>query len=231
MTDEGFLTRAEVEHLAEKLDHVRDLEREMAIALTGQTRPQAAGGYSRHQKPGSRPPYPIHIADLLDELGNELSTTCRDIEETRGHRYDAGCTLVAMADWITEQRFALSFMENGVETFDCLCKIIDRCRAAMGHITEDWSAYKVDDARRQALTAYEIEHVAKRLGEQGWGLNRQRVDRLKKAKKIRPVEMELVTVGDEDEGGKDGKGKVRKVDRFWMGEVLDAHLKTPRRRA
>lgn len=215
MTTDGFLTRAEVNHLSEKLGHVRDLESEMAIALTGETRAPSTG-YTRHQRPGSRPPYPIHIEDLLDRLTNELDAAADSICKHRGLDYDGGHTLSGRAAWINRYRFALSMIEDADQTFDRLCKIIDTCRRTMNHTDQEWSGYQVEEANRQILNAYQIEKLAKRIGEQGWGLNRQRIARLTKRGRLHPIR---TTTGDRD------------ANLYRLGDVLDAHAKTPRRGA
>lgn len=208
MTEEGFLSRAEIIHLAEKLSHVSDLEREMAIALTGQTRPRG-GGYTRHQKPGSKPPYPLHIADLLDELGNELTTTARDICEHRGLEYDGGSSIAGVAKWISHHRHALAFMAHAAELFEGMCSIIDRCQRAMNHIEAEHviDHARVEAANRQVVTREAMEKLAPKLGEAAKGLTARRV----KYMENRGV---LDRAGTDPDSG---------VAFYRLGDVLHAH--------
>lgn len=208
MSDQGFLTRAEVDLLAGKLDHVADIEAALALALSGQAaRLDGDGGRS---VPGSRPPYPIELEHVAAELGNELSTTVRYLQSERGLPDVDGGTMAACAAWLTRHRFALQLVEAGGECFDALCHQIDKTRRILGHrdamlVTDA----QVEAANRQLLTASQVEQIARRLGERGHGLNRQRVWRLVEAGKVRPS----------------GDGEPV----FRLGDVLAAHESTPRR--
>lgn len=214
MSIDGFLTRAEVDYLAEKLSHVPDLESEMAIALTGQSTSRGTGG--RRAKPGSRPPYPLHIEAMLDELKGELVGAVRHVIESRGIDYDGGDTLSGCAKWLIRWRFALSMMVDAGETFDGLCKVIDRARRTMQHEErEEFTQAQIDEANRLTYTTTDIELLAKRIGEAGHGLNRQRIWRLVAAGRLEPIK------------ALDPKSEPR----FMLGDVLEAHEKAPKRKS
>lgn len=207
--DVRYLTRAEVEYLAEKLDQLPEIERELAIALTGQTRsPDTSGPRSQ---PRSRPPYPVHIEVLLDELKAKLVTAVRDVEQTRGIVYESGDTITACGVWLKRHRVALQMMATGVKRFDSLCTIIDRCSNTLGrnHVAPLAPAEKAM-ARSAIVTASTIETVAKRVGAQG--LNDRRLRLLAKRGAVRSVS----TAAD---------GSIL----YRLGDVLDAHRDTPRR--
>lgn len=203
MSIDGFLTRAEVDYLAEKLSHVPDLESEMAIALTGQS--SARGNTGRRMKPGSRPPYPLHIEAMLDELKAELVGAVRHVIESRGIDYDGGDTLSGCSKWLIRYRFALSMMVDAGETFDGLCKVIDRARRTMQHEErEEISRAQVDAANRQVVTSSQVEVLARKLGEDFRTLNRKRVDYLRKRGVLR--------------------GECHDGEWFYrLGDVLEAH--------
>ncbi|MGB3602733.1 MAG: hypothetical protein WBA38_04175 [Gordonia sp. (in: high G+C Gram-positive bacteria)] len=225
MSTDGFLTRAEVDYLGEKLGHIPDLEREMAIALTGGATPKPDG--SRHGKPGSRPPYPLHIDAMLDELKAELVGAVRHVMDSRGIDYDSGDSLSGCSKWLIRYRFALSMMPDAGETFDGLCRVIDKARRVMAHEDRmEFTQAQVDEANKRAMTATGIATLAKRIGERGHGLNRQRVWRLVAAKKIEPI----AVLDQEWLTGPDGK-KVKPEARFLLGDVLDAHEKYPKRKS
>lgn len=207
MSEQVFLTRAEVDLLATKLEHVPDIEAALALALSGQSARVDSEGRAA---PASRPPYPVHLEDVRDELCNELSTTIRLLIEERGLSFDGGQSLAAYAAWLTRNRTALQLVDAGVECFNAICARIDATRRVLGHrdamlVTEA----QVEAANRQWLTASQVEQVARRLGERGHGLNRQRLWRLVEAGKVKPS----------------GSGEPV----FQLGDVLAAHETTPRR--
>lgn len=221
MSIDGFLTRAEVDYLAEKLSHVPDLESEMAIALTG--RSSARGNTGRRMKPGSRPPYPLHIEAMLDELKAELVGAVRHVIESRGIDYDGGDTLSGCSKWLIRYRFALSMMVDAGETFDGLCKVIDRARRTMQHEERmDFTEAHRKEANKKLMTAPGIEDLAKLIGEPGHGLNRQRISRLVNAGRLHPESGCVVL-------DKNGVPKDTRVYR--LGDVLDAHAEAPKRKS
>jgi len=214
VTTDGFLSRAEVDHLAEELSHISDIEREMAIALTGMPARQSSG--ARRPQPGSRPPYPLHIDAMLIELDTKLGAAVAHVAAARG--IDSAGTsgsLAAKAAWLTRYRFALSMMDDAGDTFDALCSVIDRARRMMNHIEPDpISPARVGAANRQLVTAWQVEKLAHKLGERGKGLNRQRISRLMHKGALHPV-----------------GGGTADTYLFQLGDVLAAHDASPRRRS
>ncbi|MFT4125092.1 MAG: hypothetical protein QM662_02525 [Gordonia sp. (in: high G+C Gram-positive bacteria)] len=178
-----FPSRAEVDELAQKLADLPTIEREFAIALTGQTRlPGPRGAITRRPQPDSRPPYPLHIADALDALKATLVAAVRDIEETRHLRYTGGDTITGCGTWLTRNRFALMLMDTGMAHWEHLCHEIDQCAHMLGEREAAYtvSQARVDAANRQRVTALEAERIARKLGDAGRGLTRQRVDKLRR---------------------------------------------------
>ncbi|UAW08346.1 helix-turn-helix DNA binding domain protein [Gordonia phage Whitney] len=209
MTDR-FLTRAEVDHLAGQLELLPEIEREIAIGLTGQTRMSESNGRSQ---PRSRPPYPVHLQVLCDDLKTELVSAVRDICESRTLDYSGADTITGAGKWIHHNRFALQLMESGVETFESLCKVIDRCGRTLGQDdAAPLAPAERDRARAAIVTVSTIEAVAKRVGAQG--LTSKRLRLLAKKSAVRPV----TTAAD---------GSVL----YRLGEVLDAHRDMPKRGA
>lgn len=206
-----YLTDAEVDYLADRLAQLPEIERELAIALAGQTR-QSDGSGPRSQ-PRSRPPYPIHLQVLADELKAKLVAAVRDIEETRGPVYDSGDTATACGVWLTRHRSALQTMESGVEIFDELCEVIDRATSCLGwNQSPPLGAAEREAARSAIVTASTVESIAKRVGAQG--LNDRRLRLLSKRGAVRSLGMAA-----------DGSVLYR------LGDVLDAHRDTPSRRS
>jgi hypothetical protein len=69
---------------------------------------------------------------------------------------------------------------------------------------------RMREANRQVVSVAQIEVLARRLGDIGYGLNRGRVQR-------------LVSAGQLYSCGRDGT-----ADFYYLGEVLDAHFRAPR---
>lgn len=205
-----YLTRAEVEHLADQLAKLPGLEVELAVAVTGVRR----GTAGRRSMPRSRPPYSIEMQQLIDDLANTLSTVIRDLCEQRGMVYDGGASVAGMGKWLHANRFGLQLIESGVESFNDVCSMIERCERAVSFRTldaplaaEDRS--KAEDARVSLST---VETVARRVGEVD--LTRGRLRRLIAQSKVRPLESPAA------------KGGV-KLYRF--GDIVAAHRDAPRK--
>lgn len=175
-----FISRAEIDYLRTKLETVASLEAEMAIALTGQSRMNDGPTTSR-PKPHSKPPYPIHLEDEIAELRNELTTVARDICETRGLIYDGGGSCAGVAKWLVRYRIALAMMPQAVDLFHGLCKQIDHCARMMNQHEEEYVLDRAmyERANRQVMTGVQIGKLAYKLGEQGKGLTRKRIDSLR----------------------------------------------------
>lgn len=208
--DDLTVTRAELEILKEKLEQVVDLERRMAIALTdGQSRMSDGGLGIRRPQPGSREPYSIHVDVLLDELQSELTTTVRHICESRGLSYEGSGYPTALSKWLIRYRVAIAVMPDGAEIFEKLCKLVDRCARSMNTTEREYviDQEMVNEANRSIVTLSTIEPIARKLGDVGKGLNRDRMRTLTKRGGLAHA--------SEDE---DTKTKF-----YRLGDVLEAH--------
>ena len=213
MTDEQqrFLSRADVEYLRDQLDALPEIEQDLAIALTAEIH-VAPSGSGRRTQPRSRPPYPIHLEALRDELKAELVAAVRDICETRGLTYDGADTITGCGAWLTRNRFALQLMDSGVKTFELLCKIINRSRRTLGYDDVAPLAPAEKSAARVAFVSLStIEAVARRCGE--YELTRKRLRWLAEREFVVPV-------------NKYPDGTLA----YRLGDVLDAHRDAPSRR-
>ena len=176
------VTRAEIAYLMNKLEQVSDLEGRMAVALTdGQSRNSDGGLGIRRPQPRSKEPYSLHVDTLLDELQNELTTTVRHICEVRGLNYKGGTYPSELATWLIQYRMAIPVMVDGAEIFEKLCKIIDRCGRSMNTVEREYviNASRLEAANRKVMTGVQIEKLAHKLGDDGKGLTRKRVDSLR----------------------------------------------------
>lgn len=179
-TTDFVLTDTELQTLARKLDTISDIELTAAIALTGGTTTPPALATTRPQ-PRSRPPYPLHLEAMLEKLYNELATTARDICEHRSVTYaGSGGSCVALARWISDYRTSLATMPQGVELYDGLIAACDEAARAVNQLDEDRaiSQEMVDAANRSIVTVATIETIARKLGDEGKGLGRERMQTL-----------------------------------------------------
>lgn len=173
------LTEAELRTLATKLDTIRDIELEAAIALTGQAS-NTQGPVTSRPQPRSKPPYPLHLQAMLERLYNELATTARDMSEHRGLSYGGGQSCYAVARWISDYRMSLATMPHGIELYDGLIEAIDRVAQAMNQAEDERviSQAMVEAANRSVVTVSSIEGIARKLGTEGKGLTRERMQTL-----------------------------------------------------
>lgn len=202
-----YLTRAEIDHLANQLAKLPGLEVELAIAVTGTRR----GTPTRRSVPRSRPPYSIEMQQLIDDLRATLVAVIRDLCEQRALDYDGTSSITGMGKWLTRHRYGLQLIESGVESFHDLCKVIAKCERALSFgdapaplAAEDRAL--AEDARVSLST---VETVARRVGEMD--LTRGRLRRLIRQSRVTPLTTAV-----------DGT----KLYRF--GDIVAAHRDTPR---
>lgn len=178
-----YLTRAEIDHLANELAKLPGIEAELAVAVTGMRR----GAPVRRAVPRSKPPYSIEMQSLIDDLRNTLVAVVRDLCEQHGLEYDGGRSISGIGKWLHANRFGLQLIESGVESFNDLCTIITRCERSLSWSSMDAplaaeDRAKAEDARVSLST---IEVVARRVGEMD--LTRGRLRRLIRESNLRPL--------------------------------------------
>lgn len=178
-----YLTRAEIDHLANELAKLPGIEAELAVAVTGSRR----GGVVRRSMPRSRPPYSIEMQSLIDDLRNTLVAVIRDLCEQRTLDYDGAGSISGMGKWLHANRFGLQLIESGVESFNDVCSVIQRCERSMAWSSMDAplaaeDRAKAEDARVSLST---IEVVARRVGEMD--LTRGRLRRLIRESNLKPL--------------------------------------------
>lgn len=218
---EPYLTRAEIDHLADQLAKLPGLEAELAVAVTGMRR----GGPTRRSTPRSRPPYSIEMQSLIDDLTSTLVTVIRDLCEQRALDYDGAGSISGMGKWLHANRFGLQLIDSGVESFHNLCQVISRCERAMSWSEQEYAVTpeRVEAANRQVVTGPQVEKLAYKLGELAQGLNRKRVTYLRRRKLLK---------GWQDDG--ECHGDVDPEWKYYLGDVLAAHQKakqyTPKKR-
>ena len=217
----AYLTRAEIDYLADQLAKLPGLEMELAVAVTGMRR--STGG--RRSVPRSKPPYSIEMQALIDDLTSTLVTAIRDLCEQRALDYDGSSSISGMGKWLTRNRYGLQLIESGVESFHDLCEIITRCERAMAWSEQEYAVTpeRVEAANRQVVTGPQVEKLAYKLGELAQGLNRKRVTYLRRRNLLQ---------GWQDDG--ECHSDVDPEWKYYLGDVLAAHQKakqyTPKKR-
>ena len=180
-----LLNEGELFDLATKLDTVSEISERLAILATDPMPRMGVAGPHVQSQPSSRPPYNIAAGVLLDELCNEVGTCVRLICEHRNAE-QVSMGLAAAATWLKRNRIAIAMMPNAVELHDGLITIIDRCARSTGLIEDERriSADMVAEANRQVVTAIQIEKLGYKLGDQAKGLNKNRVDYLRRSGRL-----------------------------------------------
>lgn len=180
-----YLSRERVDELVPKLDTVADVVEELAVALTGQAinrRPQESG----HGQPCSRPPYPMDVEDLRDQLIDTLDRAADAICVHRTQAYRGSSSPIGKAAFLRANRVALTTMDAGVDLHHALCDVIDRCNRVVNRdeLVRHIPLAAVVKANRQVVTAGQMERIARQLGDRGHGLTARRIDSLRRRGKL-----------------------------------------------
>lgn len=213
MTD-PYLTRAEINKLADELAKIPGIVDELAVAVTGTRR----GTPTRRSTPRSRPPYSIEMQSLIDDLRNTLVAVVRDLCEQRDMDYDGSDSIPGIGEWLHRNRFGLQLIESGVESFHDICQIIERCERSLSWGDQEYRIPKeredemVARANRFEVDAAAVARMASKLGDQAKGLNRDRVDYLR-----RHGYLNGHRAVDDETGEETGKWW------YYLGDVLKAH--------
>lgn len=179
-TDHLYITRAEIDHLETKLGLVGNLVQEMSEAWDGQARMNDGPATSR-AKPHSKPPYPIHLQDEQHTLAVVLHTVATKVSTAR-HLGFAAATTYSMSRWLIRHSYDLAVMPTAPDLFEAVCKQIDHCARMMNQLDPEYviDPEMVERANRQVMTSVQIEKVARKLGDECKGLNKNRVDSLRR---------------------------------------------------
>lgn len=180
------MSAGEIEEVVRALDLVTtDLVDRLAIAGDPWTRLGVAGPHVQSQ-PCSRPPYNIGADIILDELRNELGTTIRHMCEHRAIEVPAVDSLAGGASWIRQHVVAISTMAEGREIADGLIRAVTRAVRSIGQVEQEYRIPKARESEMIAranqieVDAAAVARMAHKLGDQAKGLNRDRVDFLRR---------------------------------------------------
>lgn len=207
----GVMSAGELDDVARVLDQVTtDLVDRLYDRCGSGWRSGVAGPHVQSQ-PCSRPPYALGMEITIANLGNELSTTIRHICEHRGAEVpDDVASMPAQAQWLRRNVSALAVLPDGRECAEHLRSVIMSAVHAVGVVEQE---YRIPKAREEEMIkrantfdvdAAAVARLAHKLGDQARGLDRNRVDYLRRKGFL---------VGEQVDG------------KWWykLGDVLSAH--------
>ncbi len=211
--DQFFMPRHDQAALVAILRTIPGLVEDLAVTVTRQDR--LTTGRPRISTGEQEQPLPFNVnaSDAGDYLHFVLAQWARLVLDQRGLEYDGTDATTSVAAWLDRNIISLA-MTEGAET------ALDEIRAAVSQATRAcdrprdprWMRASVEDAANTRLNARGIEALAKELGGEWAGINRDRVRTLHRAKRIAPVAVD--------------KGSDEQL-MFAAGDVLAAHIAFP----
>lgn len=238
VADSFYLNKRDQAKLQDQLGAVPGLIEELSITLTRQSRLQRPSpGGPRRQKPASQIPFHMGASDASDELHNCLSTWVRLVCEQRAIFYREAGDMATLARWLRKNMVALALTEGAEEACDDICYRINECRRMIDLPPEDrtlpcangcgwilvsevastatcqtcnicWRVSElmsraIEEARQSIGTAAELEKVTTQFIKPA--ITRKRITYL--------ASIGLISRRPSGDG----------MDRFQLGEVIDAH--------
>lgn len=216
MTEQFFMTRADMESLATLLRRVPGIVADLAITMTRQDK--VGDGGIRVAKGSDEQPLPINLAasDAHDLLHSTVISWTRHVCEYRSIVYAGPTDTARVALWLANHVTSLAMVEGCEETIDEVKYAISQCDSVCDRPRDPrWMQASIEVAAAARLNARGLEALAREMGGDWTGITRDRVRTLHKAGKIVPVAV--------DEGSDEQL-------MFEAGEVLVAHLTHPTRR-
>ncbi len=161
-------------------------------------------------------PYNEDAQDAADQLGNELGAWVRHTCEHRGIDYAGAWSPAGQAKWLADNVIALALTPGAEEAPAAIRQAVTTARRAAGIPKRRTWGGSIEEAGATRLNARGIEALAREMGGDWIGINRDRVRTLHRAGHIQPVHV--------DEGSDQQL-------LFLAGDVLGAHLAHPPRRS
>ncbi|MGF7124048.1 hypothetical protein [Rhodococcus sp. BE178] len=208
MTDQFFMTRAEMESLQSLLREVPDVVDDLAVQLTRQSACAVDGSGIASGSDEQPLPFNVAAADARDLLTATLGSWARHVCEHRARSYDGGGEAAAIAAWLDRYVTSLAMTPGCEEAEDEIRYAVRQCRRACD-IPEDRAVLYIDPALIPKLEALELsaKDCASTATNAGIPMTKRRVDQLSESKKVKPVRV----------GDKRGEFIYR------LGDVLDAN--------
>lgn len=206
--DKLYLSRAEQTSLLVWLARVPSLAEDLLVTASRAGRVSRKGlkPLYRSKKMGSSLPYHAGAVEASAALTDELNKWSKLCGTGR-------LGLEEAAAYLSNHMPILAALELAVTALMDISYHIKACLAVVDLPPDDEVVIderRMREANRQVVSVAQIEMLARRLGDIGFGLNRGRVQR-------------LVSAGQLYRCGRDGA-----ADFYYLGEVLDAHFRAPR---
>lgn len=212
----SYIEKPDLASLSASLYSVRALVVDMLVTEIKWARLTQRGlkSLKRPKRLGTTMPLNLAMVDARRELEGELTKWIVEVRKVSGEPMDHP-TLVSKSDWLRSRLATLSTLEAAKEAPASIAHYIRACIALVDLPPDAVIIDKaqVEAANRQVVTASQIEVIGRKLGDIGQGLDRARVAR-------------LVGKGELSHCGVDGREHF-----YYLGEVLDAHFRAPKRGA
>lgn len=136
MTDQFFITSADMCTLRERLREIPDLVDDLAITLTRQDR--SSSGLAGISDGADEQPLPINLdaSEVADDLRGTVVGWVNHTCEYRGIVYPGGTSTAALAVWLADHVTSLAMTEGCEEALDEITYAIRRARRACDPIRE-----------------------------------------------------------------------------------------------
>lgn len=212
--DHLYIDRAGQIRLSDQLRKIPALVNDMLVTETRQARITQRGWkpIRRAKKQGSSLPYHLGAVESLSEL-TQVVHSYKVLTCMHEGAFAPRAPLSVEALWLDQHISTLATIEQAERAPDDIAFHVKQCTAVIDLPPDDVviDEHRMREANRQVVTIAQVEILARKLGDLGKGLDRGRVNRL--------VSRRLLTAC-----GTDGT-----TNFFYLGEVLDAHFRAPRR--
>lgn len=210
----SYIEKADMSQLSASLYSVRALVIDMLVTEIKWSRISQRGLKSpkRPKRLGATSPLNLAVVEARRELDADITKWVGAVGKASGESVSR-MTLVQKASWLRARLAVLSTIEDAKDAPASVAHYIRVCVSLIDLPPDSVTIDKgrVAAANRQVVTASQIEVIGRKLGDIGHGLNRARVAR-------------LVGRGELTHCGVDGREHF-----YYLGEVLDAHFRTPKR--
>ena len=191
MTDQFFITRADMEGLQKLLREIPGLVEDLAITLTRQSCIGVGGAQTSSGSDEQPLPYDYGASRAQELLHGEVVGWARHVCEYRRIDYDGGPSTGDVAVWLADRVTSLAMTPGCEEAHASIKARFDAARRSTDLPAEKPppkpDAAKLKEARALELNARECVQVAKMLGPLHAGLTQRRIKYLTEAGVLVPL--------------------------------------------
>lgn len=206
MTEQFFITRADMEKLQELLREIPDVVEDLAVQLTRQSACAVDGSGIGSGSDEQPLPFNVAAAEARDLLTATLSSWVRHVCDYRARTYDGEGDAVTIAAWLDRYVTSLAMTPGCEEAEDEIRYAVRQCRRACD-IPEDRAVLYIDPTLIPRLEALELSarDCAATVSNAGIPMTKRKVDYL---------------------GEQNPRLRIAKSGKEWiyrLGDVLDAN--------